>query len=269
MDNIIEKYNQRALKVNSLLCVGLDADYEKLSEKYKNLGGSEAQFQFNKNIIDVTAEYVSAFKPNVAFYEARGLEGMEALKKTITYLKEKYPDIFTILDAKRADIGNTNNGYVASIFDYFGFDAVTVNPYLGSEALSPFLERKDKCSIVLVKTSNSGAGELQDLVLENKEILWENLLKKINTQWNKNNNLMAVIGGTSKDDVMTARMIAPELTFLVPGIGAQGGEEKNILEKGKNSKGLGLIINSSRGIIFSQNPKEEARKLRDEINKYR
>lgn len=267
--NIIEKYNKRAKAINSLVCVGLDADFDKLPDQYKNLGGSEAQFQFNKYIIDATHEYASAFKPNVAFYEARGTEGMEALKKTMDYIHEKHGDIFTILDAKRADIGNTNNGYVTSIFDWLGFDAMTVNPYLGSEALKPFLERKDKCSIILAKTSNIGAGEFQDCVLENKEILWQYVAKKVKNEWNTNNNLMIVMGGTQPEDIAIAREITGEMTFLVPGIGAQGGEAKNIVEKGINKEGLGLIINSSRGIIFSDNPKEEAKKLRDEINLYR
>ncbi len=269
MNNPIEKYNKRARKINSLLCVGLDADYNKLSDKYKSLKGSEAQFQFNKYIIDATYQFASSFKPNVAFYEARGTEGMEALKKTMDYIHENYPDIFTILDAKRADIGNTNNGYVASIFDWLGFDAMTINPYLGSEALKPFLERKDKISIILAKTSNEGAGELQDCVLENKEVFWQYLAKKISKEWNKNNNLMIVMGGTNPEDIAKAREITGDMTFLVPGIGAQGGEVKNIIAKGKNSEGLGLIINSSRGIIFSEDPAEEAKKLRDEINHYR
>ncbi|MFA6392626.1 MAG: orotidine-5'-phosphate decarboxylase [Candidatus Paceibacterota bacterium] len=267
--NPIEKYNERARKINSLVCVGLDADFDKLPEKYKSLGGSEAQFQFNKYIIDNTYEYAAAFKPNVAFYEARGTEGMEALKKTVDYINSKYGDAFTILDAKRADIGNTNNGYATSIFDWLLFDAVTVNPYLGSEALKPFLERKDKCSIILARTSNIGAGEFQDCVLENKETLWKYIVKKISNEWNTNNNLMIVMGGTNPDDLIEARAIAKDMTFLVPGIGAQGGEVKNIITKGVNKEGLGLIINSARAIIWSDNPKEEARKLRDEINKYR
>ena len=146
---------------------------------------------------------------------------------------------------------------------------MTVNPYLGGEALKPFLERKDKCSIILAKTSNSGASEFQDCVLENKEILWQYVAKKVKNEWNTNNNLMIVIGGTNPDDVATAREITGDMTFLVPGIGAQGGEAKNIIEKGINKEKLGLIINSSRGIIFSENPKEEAKKLRDEINRYR
>ena len=267
--SIIEKYNKRATKVNSLVCVGLDADFEKLPEVYKKLGGSEAQYEFNKYIIDETHEYASAFKPNAAFYEARGTEGVEALKKTMDYIHENHPDIFTILDAKRADIGNTNNGYVTSIFDWLGFDAMTINPYLGSEASVPFLDRKDKCSIVLAKTSNVGAEEFQDCVLDNGEKLWEYVAKKVAHKWNANNNLMIVVGGTKPKDIARARELTGEMTFLVPGIGAQGGEVKNIITNGINKEKLGLIISSSRGIIFSDNPKEEAKKLRDEINQYR
>jgi orotidine-5'-phosphate decarboxylase len=267
--NPIEKYNKRAKEINSLLCVGLDADFNKLPEKYKNLGGSEAQFQFNKSIIDRTHLYASAFKPNVAFYEARGIEGMDALKKTMDYIRKMYPRILTILDAKRADIGNTNNGYVTSIFDWLGFDAMTVNPYLGRVALQPFLDRADKCSIILARTSNDGAGEFQDCIFENKEVLWQYVAKKVAGEWNKNNNLMIVMGATVPDDVAIARQITGEMTFLVPGIGAQGGDLKNTVAKGVNKEGLGLIINSSRAIIFSYNPAEEAKKLRDEINNYR
>jgi len=269
MSNPIEKYNKRAKEINSLLCVGLDADFDKLPEQYKKLGGSESQFQFNKYIIDTTYPYASAFKPNVAFYEARGTDGIEALKKTMNYIHANYPDVFTILDAKRADIGNTNNGYVTSIFDWLGFDAVTVNPYLGSEAIKPFLDRIDKCSIILAKTSNPGARELQDCVLENKEILWQHIARKVADEWNTNNNLMIVMGATVPDDVAIARRITGEMTFLVPGIGAQGGDIKNTVTNGINKEGLGLIINSSRGIIFSGDPSGEAKKLRDEINNYR
>ncbi|MFA6274525.1 MAG: orotidine-5'-phosphate decarboxylase [Candidatus Paceibacterota bacterium] len=266
--NPIEKYNQRAKKINSLLCVGLDADFEKLPEKFKSLDGSEAQFQFNKYIIDLTHEFVASFKPNVAFYEARGTEGMEALKKTMDYLHEKYPDIFTILDAKRADIGNTNNGYVTSIFDWLGFDAMTINPYLGKEAIQPFLDRKDKASIILCRTSNSGAGEFQDLKSDGK-YFWEIVAGKVSKEWNQNKNCLLVVGATYPEEMKKIREIVGEMTFLVPGIGVQGGDVKSVVINGLNKKKLGLIINSSRGIIFSENPAEEAKKLRDEINLYR
>lgn len=195
---------------------------------------------------------------------------MEALKKTMDYIHEKYSDVFTILDAKRADIGNTNNGYVTSIFDRLGFDAITLHPYLGGEALQPFLNRVDKCSIILARTSNPGAPEFQDLILtDTNEPLWQTVAKKVSGEWNKNKNLMIVVGGTYPEEIAKARELTGDMTFLVPGIGAQGGDVKSVVSGGKNSEELGLIINSSRGIIFAENPAEEARKLRDEINQNR
>src|SRR3989344_5522869 len=161
--SIVDKYNKRAKKINSLLCVGLDADFAKIPKHF--LKKKFPQFEFNKYIIKQTHQYAAAFKANSAFYEARGDKGIRELKMTTDYIKKNHPDIFTILDAKRADIGHTNNGYVTSIFDWMGFDAVTLHPYLGNEALLPFLERKDKVSIILCRTSNSGAGELQDLIV--------------------------------------------------------------------------------------------------------
>jgi len=266
--NIVDKYNQRAKKINSLLCVGLDADFDKIPDKFKSL--EFPQFEFNKWIIEETYEYVSAYKPNSAFYEARGDAGMKELKMTMEYLTKNHPDIFTILDAKRADIGNTNNGYVTSIFDWLGFDAVTINPYLGQEAVQPFLDRKDKVSIILCRTSNSGAGEFQDLKSVNLpgRLLWQIVAERVVGSWNKNNNCMLVVGATYPEEMKKVREITGDMTFLVPGIGAQGGDLKAVMEVGLNSKGLGLIINSSRGIIFSENPKEEARKLCEEIRKY-
>src|SRR3989344_3016288 len=221
---IIDKYNIRAEKINSLLCVGLDPDLEKLPEKFKAL--KHPQFEFNKYIIEETHEYVSAYKPNMGSYEVRGKDGWEDLAMTMEYLREKHPDIFTICDAKRGDIGYTNELYAKAIFDILGFDAVTLHPYLGKEALKPFLDRKDKVSIILCRTSNLGAGELQDL------------------------------------------KIVGELTLLVPGIGTQGGSVKEVMNKGMNVNKMGLIMSSSKAIIFSPNPKEEARKLRDEIRQH-
>ena len=153
--SIIDKFNSRADKVNSLVCVGLDSEYEKL--------GGLSQFEFNKKIIEQTHEYVASYKLNIAFYEARGNQGLRELKQTMDYLREHHPDIFTICDAKRGDIGNTNNGYIASILDWLGFDAMTLHPYMGKESLQPFLDRKDKFFFVLCRTSNPGAGEFQNL----------------------------------------------------------------------------------------------------------
>ena len=275
---IIDKYNQRARKINSLLCVGLDADFDKIPDKF--LIHEFPQFEFNKWIIEQTHEYAAAFKINSAFYEARGDKGIVELKMTMDYLIKNYPDIFTILDAKRADIGNTNNGYVKAIFDWLRFDAVTLHPYLGSEALQPFLERKDKVSIILCRTSNPGAGEFQDLRVSDvgrlefgrptseTKPLWQIVAEKVSKDWNKNKNCMLVVGATYPEEMKKIRAIAPDMTFLVPGVGAQGGDLKATLKAGVNGQGLGLIINSSRSIIFSENPKEEAKKLYEEIKRY-
>ncbi len=264
--SIVEKYNTRADKVNSLLCVGLDADFEKLPERFKKL--EFPQFEFNKYIIENTHHYAAAFKPNSAFYEARGDVGMKELKMTMDYLIKNHPDIFTILDAKRADIGNTNKGYVTEIFDWLGFDAVTVQPYLGSEAIAPFLERKDKISIILCRTSNPGAGELQDLTAEGKP-LWVIVAEKVRDSWNKNGNCFLVVGATYPEEMARVRKIVGDMTFLVPGVGAQGGSVEDSVKAGINSAKKGMIINSARGIIFSDDPAGEARKLQEEINSFR
>ncbi len=264
--SVIEKYNFRADKVNSLVCVGLDSDFSKLPDKFKSLENS--QFEFNKWIIDQTHDYVAAYKPNIAFYESRGDQGIRELKMTMDYLRNDYSDIFTICDCKRADIGNTNNGYVESFFDWFGFDAITIHPYLGREALQPFLDRKDKGSIILCRTSNPGAGELQDLISDGKPI-WQRVAEKVRDEWDENNNCLLVVGATYPEEMKTIRNLVGDMTFLVPGIGVQGGEVKPVLESGLNSEKKGLIINSARGIIFAENPGEEAKKLRDQINEYR
>lgn len=275
---VIDKYNQRAEKVNSLVCVGLDSDFEKLPPQFKEKEFS--QFEFNKWIIDQTAEFASCYKPNSAFYEARGDAGIRELKMTMEYLQKNYADVFTIYDAKRADIGNTNNGYVTSVFDWLGFDAITLHPYLGKEALKPFLDRADKSSIILCRTSNLGAGELQDLTVslplplgegrgEGFKPLWQMLAEKVYDEWNYNQNCMLVVGAIYPEEMKIARSMIGEMTLLVPGIGAQGGDVESAVKAGINSGKKGMMINSSRGIIFAENPGEEAKKLRDEINKYR
>ncbi len=269
--NPIEKYNQRAKKINSLLCVGLDSDFSKIPEKFKLLEFS--QFEFNKYIIEETNEYTSSYKMNSAHYEMRGDVGIKELKMTMDYLIQNNPDIFTICDAKRGDIANTNNGYVASIFDWMGFDSVTLHPYFGSESLKPFLDRKDKVSIILCRSSSPGAGEMQDLIVQHSGLnnvpLWQAVAEKVTNEWNKNNNCMLMVGATYPEDMKKVRGIAGDMTILVPGIGAQGGSVEEVMKAGLNSEGLGLIIHSARGIIFSENPKEEAKKLCEEIRKYK
>jgi len=262
--NFIKKLKNIVKKNNSLLCVGLDTDTDKISKKFND------QFEFNKYIIDTTFDLVCSYKLNTAFYEAIGYKGILALKKTCDYLRKKYPEIPIIIDAKRGDIGNTNFGYLRFIFDYLFADAVTVNPYLGEEALAPFLAQKDKGVIVLCKTSNSGAGEFQDLVLSSKYQglsingkikLYQYVAYQVVKKWNKNKNCLLVVGATYPKELKEVRKIVGEdFWILVPGVGAQGGDLKETLKVGLSSKKEGLIINLSRAIIFSSNPRKEAEK---------
>jgi len=255
------------LENNSLLCVGLDSETSKIPAKFKQK--KHPQFEFNKWIINQTHKNVCAYKINSAFYEAQGSQGFQELERTIKYLTSNYPQIVTIADFKRADIGNTNDGYVKGIFDHLGFDAVTLHPILGSEALAPFLERIDKGCIILCRTSNPGAGELQDqkINLGQKKIpLWQLIAQQVSQKWNKNDNCLLVVGATYPKELKKVRKIVEEMDLLIPGIGAQGGDLKAVLEVGLNSQKRGLIISSSRGIIFADSPEKEARKLQAEIN---
>jgi orotidine-5'-phosphate decarboxylase len=258
-----EKFERRAEAVSSLVCVGLDPEFERIPERFKS--EEWPLFAFNRWIIEQTHPYAASYKPNVAFYEARGTQGLRELELTIEYLRGAHPDVFTICDAKRGDIGNTNRGYVASIFDAMGFDAVTLHPYLGREALTPFLERQDKVSIVLCRTSNPGAGELQDLECDGKP-LWETVAMRVSSEWNTAGNCMLVVGATYPEEMRRIRAIAPEISFLVPGVGAQGGDVAAVVAAGLDARGKGLLISSSRGIVFSDDPAGAARDLRDEIN---
>jgi|SRR6185312_3670076 len=262
-NSILDKYNRRVEATGSLVCVGLDSETEKIPAKFS--GEEFPQFAFNRWIIDQTAEYAASVKPNTAFYEARGVQGWNELRMTMDYLRANHPEMVTICDAKRADIGNTNRGYVAAIFDQMGFDAVTLHPYLGREALAPFLERTDKTSIILCRTSNPGAGEFQDLSVSGNP-LWQVVAEKVDRDWNSNGNCMLVVGATYPEEMRTIRAIAPDVTFLVPGVGAQGGDVDSVVAAGLDAEGRGLMISSSRGIIFSEDPGESARLLRDEIN---
>jgi orotidine-5'-phosphate decarboxylase len=266
MSAVIDKYNRRVDQVDSLLCVGLDSDYARLPERFK--ADELPQFAFNRWVIDQTHAYASAYKPNIAFYEARGEAGLTALARTLDYLHAQHPDILTICDAKRADIGSTNQGYVEAIFDRLGFDAVTLNPYLGREALEPFLARADKGCILLCRTSNPGAGELQDLDINGKP-LWQVVAERVRDDWNTRGNCMLVAGATYPGELRRIREIVGNMLLLVPGIGAQGGDVEQTVRAGQTSSGAGMIINSSRGIIFADDPAEVARRLRDSINRHR
>lgn len=266
MSIVIDKYNQRVTEANSLLCVGLDSAFERLPERFKN--DPHPQFVFNRWIIEQTHAYASAYKPNIAFYEARGAAGIYDLELTLEYLREQYPAILTICDAKRADIGSTNQGYVTGILDEMGFDAITLNPYLGREALAPFLDRADKGCILLCRTSNPGAGELQDLDIGGKP-LWQIVAEKIRDEWNTHGNCMLVAGATYPAELEQIRALVGDMPLLVPGIGAQGGDIEQTVRAGLDAAGRGMIINSSRGIIFADDPAAAAQSLRDAINEYR
>ncbi len=271
--NIQQKLDNIIKKNNSLVCVGLDSDFEKLPKHLKIT--ANPQFEFNKTIIDATHDLVCAYKPNSAFYEALGDRGVTQLKMTCDYLQKNYPEIIIILDAKRGDIGSTNDGYVTYAFDYLGADAITLHPYLGKEALEPFLKRKDKGCIILCHTTNPGAEELQDVITDGKPF-YQLVAEKVTNEWNSNMNCLLVLGARYPEQMAEVRKIAGDMTFLVPGIGAQGGDVGKTVKAGLNSQKAGMVINSSRGIIFASNgddfaekAREETEKLRDEINKSR
>jgi orotidine-5'-phosphate decarboxylase len=266
--NFLQKIESVSKQNNSLVCVGLDSQVEKIPAHIRN--GNSPQFTFNKSIIDATHDLVCAYKPNSAFYEAFGSNGIAELKMTCDYLHNTYPEIPIILDAKRADIGSTNEGYAAFAFDYLGADAITLHPYLGRAALQPFLDREDKGCIMLCRTSNPGAGEFQDLsvqIANQSTKLYLHIAKKVSEEWNTNGNCLLVVGATYPDELSEVRAVAKDMTFLVPGIGAQGGDIKKTLVAGLNSQHAGLIINSSRGIIFASDGKDFASRARQETEK--
>lgn len=262
----IAKFNQRATAVNSLLCVGLDSDYKRIPQRFRNY--EYPQFIFNRWIIEQTHAHVSAYKPNIAFYEARGPRGLTALRMTMEYLQANHPDIVTVCDAKRADIGSTSEAYAESIFDNYGFDMVTLSPYMGRQALSPFLNRADKGSIILCRTSDSGSGELQQLLVDGVP-LWQVVAKKVAEEWDEHKNCLLVMGGTYPAEMQAVRALVGDMPFLVPGLGAQGGDTQAVLQAGLTADKLGLMINSSRSIIFAEDPASAAQAFNAEINQYR
>ncbi len=235
-------------KKRSFLCVGLDSDIQKIP-KYL-LEKADPIFSFNKEIIDATAEFTVAYKPNLAFYESLGSDGWKSLEKTVEYLKLNYPEIFVIADAKRGDIGNTSNLYARAFFEQLDFDAITVAPYMGEDSVKPFMTYHEKWVILLALTSNKGAYDfqfLQDEKSGNK--LFESVLKTSQT-WGTSENMMYVVGATKAEKLKEIREIVPNHFLLVPGVGAQGGSLKEVAQNGMNSK-CGLLVNSSRGIIYA------------------
>lgn len=262
----IDRYNQRAIDANSLLCVGLDSVLDRLPGAFQQ---QDAPLRaFNRHIIEQTHPYVAAYKFNTAFYEARGSVGWDELGATLAYLRREHPAIWRIADAKRADIGHTSAAYARAFFDAFDFDAVTLHPYLGREALAPFLSRADKACIVLCRTSNPGAGELQDLDVGGRP-LWAHLAQQVSQTWNAHDNCLLVVGATYPDELRQIRALVGDMTLLVPGIGAQGGDLGAVMRHGRNAAGLGLIVSASRSVIYADEPGAAARDLRDAINAQR
>jgi orotidine-5'-phosphate decarboxylase len=268
-----EKIDAIVQKNNSLVCVGLDPDIDKLPDLYGNT--DNALFEFNKAIIDKTYDLVCCYKPNSAFYEALGADGIQMLKETCDYIKEIDSDIPILLDYKRGDIGNTNQKYADFAFKYLNVDAITLHPYQGSTALKPYFDCADKGIFILAKTSNDGSEELQNLLIDGKP-LYEIVSAKAVKEWNDNNNVFLVAGATYPKELGHIRKIAGDSIILVPGVGAQEGDMKDMLKAGLNSEGKGLIINSSRSILyassgedFAEASRQETENLKNQINQFR
>jgi len=261
---LVENIKQK----QSFLCVGLDSDIEKIPNHLKTF--DDPVFEFNKQIIDNTAKYTVAYKPNLAFYESTGISGLISLDKTVKYLKTNYPDIFIIADAKRGDIGNTSKMYAKAFFENQDFDSVTVAPYMGEDSVTPFLSYENKWVILLALTSNQGSFDFQFIEDKTDRRLFETVLEK-SAKWGTKENMMYVVGATKAEMLTDIRKIIPEHFLLVPGVGAQGGSLEEVAKYGMN-KDCGLLVNSSRGIIFADNTEnfakiagEKAKELQEQM----
>ena len=251
----LETLSQEIFSKKSFLCVGLDVDLAKIPPFL--LQEEDPIFAFNKAIIDTTHPYTIAYKPNIAFYEAYGERGWQSLRKTIDYLNEQHPRIFTIADAKRGDIGNTATMYAKAFFEDLNFDSVTVAPYMGQDSVEPFLAFKDKATILLALTSNKGAFDFQTLSTEGVP-LYQQVLSR-SQQWHNAQNLMYVVGATKAEYLAEIRRIVPHAFLLVPGVGAQGGDLGQVCKYGLN-KSVGLIVNASRAVIYASQGEDFAQK---------
>ena len=246
-------------KKKSFLCIGLDVDLNKIPKHL--LEEEDPIFAFNKAIIEATHHLCVAYKPNTAFYEAYGIKGWQALEKTINYLNENYPEIYTIADAKRGDIGNTAKKYAEAIFGQLDFDAVTLSPYMGRDVADPFLAYDEKTAILLALTSNEGSRDFQLSKLVNGQHAFEEVLAK-SASWGNSENLMYVVGATKPEYFQTVRKHVPDHFLLVPGVGAQGGSLVDVYKNGASTN-VGLLVNSSRGIIYAGSGKDFAMKARE------
>ena len=267
--NIDSLYQQIKVK-ESFLCVGLDVDLNKIPPHLLN--EKDPIFSFSKGIIDATHSFTVAYKPNLAFFEAYGLKGWKAFEKTIDYLNKNYPNHFIIADAKRGDIGNTSGRYAKAFFENFGVDAVTISPYMGRDSIEPFLSYKDKYGVLLALTSNEGSRDFQ--FSEDKGVPLYQKVLRLSTKFKNSNKLMYVVGATKSENLIAIRKIVPDSFLLIPGVGAQGGNLKEVVQNGINSN-CGLLVNSSRGIIyassgtdFSTKAAEKAFNLQKEMSEY-
>jgi orotidine-5'-phosphate decarboxylase len=274
--NFMQALRTRWTQANSLVCVGLDPEPAKFPAKFRD--DSDAVFGFCRDIVDATAPYVCAFKPQIAHFAAIGAE--DALQRLIAHIHAAHPGIPVILDSKRGDIGSTAQHYATEAFDRFAADAVTANPYLGRDSVQPFLDRADRGVVILCRTSNPGAGDLQDLVVSGNGIdgrpLYQHVAEKVARDWNGHGNCALVVGATWPAQLKEVRAIVGEVPFLVPGVGAQGGDVEAVVSNAKTADGTGLIVSSSRAVLYAsagddyaQAAAAEARRLRDEINRYR
>lgn len=256
---------------NSLLCVGLDPDLKKIPTHIRSL--SYPIFEFNRRIIEATAEFVCCYKPQIAFYAGEKAE--DQLEMTMQFIRKHCPNVITILDSKRGDIGNTAEMYAKEAFERYQADLVTVNPYLGGDSLNPFLKDEKKGAVILCRTSNPGAKDLQDLKIGDKT-LYQVVAEKSANEWNSNQNVLLVVGATYPEEMGQIRKAVGNVPFLVPGIGAQGGDIQAVMKNGATKDGKGLIISASRSVLYADSgidfavaAKKEAQKLRDEINQCR
>lgn len=268
----IDKLRNRWQQADSLLCVGLDPDPARFPDQY--VADDDALFGFCRDIVDATAEFACAFKPQIAYFAAHN-SGETQLQRLIAHINAMHPDVPVILDSKRGDIGSTAAQYAVEAFDRFGSDAVTLNPYMGKDSTAPFLARHDRGCVFLCHTSNPGARDFQELLVDGAP-LYQHVARTIATEWNTDGNCALVVGATFPEELKVIRGIVGDMPLLIPGIGAQGGDVEAVVCNGVTADGTGLVINSSRGILYASSGEgfadaaaDAARELRDAINRYR